>query len=283
MHPLLKAPIPLVEHRAAAAQGVGSWRWLLALYFVALTTATHWPKLEPLGPEHTPPDKLMHFLAFGILAILLERGRLFPRGWMGFLVMLIWIPLDEWTQDLLSPWRHWALSDVIAGIEGLAAAAIMTAALAPPATAAVAGPWRSALMTIDQLMERGGGGRMVLLVGASTTVVVFPLLYFLVWATLHRSWSVACGLIAMGIASAAALHFAKRAWKRANGPPWPRIPSPTWVIVTAGLAAGWFAGRMLVDIGLTGLVTPTSLLVGVACLAAPLRRGCYALNGSAHV
>lgn len=282
MHLLQKAPIPLVEHRSAAPLGIGSWRWLLTIYFIVLTTGTHWPKLEPLGPEHTPPDKLMHFLAFGILALLLERARVLPRGWVAFLVILIWIPLDEWTQDLLSPWRHWTLPDVLAGIEGLAAAAIMTAALAPPVTAARTGPWRTAIATIDRLIDRGMGGRTVLALGAIITVVVFPLLYFLVWTTLHRSWSMACGLIAMAIASAVTLPMACRAWKRANGPRWPHIPPLAWIILATGLAAGWFMGTMLAQAGLPGLVVPTSLLIGAASIAAPVRRGWQAADRHIH-
>ncbi|MDP6479864.1 MAG: hypothetical protein QGI75_07450 [Phycisphaerales bacterium] len=279
MHPLPKAPTQLDEPASAA---IRSWRWFFSLYFVALTIGTHWPRLDPLGPEHTPPDKLMHFLAFGILAVLLERTRWLPRGWMAFALVGLWIPFDEWTQDLLSPWRNWSLPDVLAGIEGLAAAAISTAAVSPPAPVSPSSPWRTAVATIDRIIERGAGGRTVFALSAAITIVVFPVIYFLVWGTLHRSWSVACGFASLAIAGTITLPMGHRAWKRAGGPSWPPFGATAWVLVATSTLVGWLAGELLSDAGLPGLVAPTALLGGVTSLSVSLRQAWMKSETLAH-
>ncbi len=279
MHPLPKAPTPLDEPASAA---IRSWRWFFVLYFIALTIGTHWPRLDPLGPEHTPPDKLMHFLAFGILAVLLERTRWLPRGWMAFVLVGLWIPFDEWTQDLLSQWRNWSLPDVLAGIEGLAAAAIATAAVAPPASASPSGPWRATVTTIDRIIERGAGGRTVFALSAAITVVVFPVIYFLVWGTLHRSWNVACGFASLAIAGAITLPMGLRVWKRVGGPNWPALGAAAWMLVIVAVAVGWFAGDLLSAAGLPGLVAPTALLIGGVSLSVSLRQAWIKTEALAH-
>jgi hypothetical protein len=263
--------MPLDDRPTASPTLVGPWRWFFVLYFIALTTGTHWQRIEPLGPEHAPPDKLMHFLAFGILAILLERSRFLPRAWMGFVLIALWIPFDEWTQDLVSQWRNWSLSDVLAGLEGLIAATLVTAALVPQSNASEHGPWRAAITAMDHFIDRGIGGRTAIAIGLITTVVVFPLLYFLVWYTLHESWSMTCALITIPIASSAAFPVGIRAWKRAGGPPWPAISTLGWCLVAPALALGWGGGNLLASAGFTGLVIPSSLLFGIGAYSFFLR------------
>lgn len=49
-----------------------SWRGaVLAVYWVVLLVATHWPKVIETGLPVTPSDKAEHLVAFGILAWLL--------------------------------------------------------------------------------------------------------------------------------------------------------------------------------------------------------------------
>lgn len=282
MPPLQKVLTPLDNRLLALPTQVGPWRWFFVLYFIALSTGTHWPRIEPLGPEHTPPDKLMHFLAFGILAVLLERARFLPRGWMGFVLIAMWIPFDEWTQDLVSEWRHWSLPDVLAGIEGLIAAAMITAALVPPVGTSKGGPWRSAITAMDRFIDRGTGGRTAIAIGTITTFVVFPLLYFLVWATLHESWSMICGLITMAIASVAAFPVGLRAWKRTGGPRWPSITFTAWCNVAMALVVGSFGGTLLYRAGLAGLIVPSALLVGVGSYSFSLRKAWMRQERLAH-
>ncbi len=279
MLPLPKAPTPLDE---PASAGIRSWRWFFTLYWAALTIGTHWPRLDPMGPEHTPPDKVMHFLAFGILALLLERTRWLPRGWMAFLLIALWIPLDEWTQDLLSPWRNWALPDVLAGLEGLLAAALCTAAMSPPASAEAGGSWRVSIATIDRLIERGAGGRSVLAVGAAITIVAFPVLYFSAWSVLHRSWSVGCGFVSLAIAGVITLPMMLRVWKRAGGPPWPSLGAVAWMLVAIAIVIGWLFGDLLSKAGLPGLVAPTAMLLAAAALSGSLRQAWIKSEGLAH-
>jgi hypothetical protein len=91
------------------------WRVTFVLYALALTVATHWPALA-LGDETQPaPDKLLHMLAFGGLAVLLWRTRWVKSIWLLVLLMLAWAVADELTQGIpiLRRWVTW--QDTVAG------------------------------------------------------------------------------------------------------------------------------------------------------------------------
>lgn len=102
---------------------------VLAAYLVVLVTATHWPA-EELMPAVGRADKLVHFLAYAVLAWLLAwaaEGR-FRLRWAGMLV-LVWSVatvlggIDELTQP---PFNRTAdVYDWLA--DGLGAAAAIAA------------------------------------------------------------------------------------------------------------------------------------------------------------
>jgi len=108
------------------------WRYLFLGYLIVLTVGTHLPNPE-LGTVGGPalPDKLFHLFAFMGLTLLLWRSRIMPLTWLVPTVVAIWIPIDEWTQGLVSESRTVAMSDLIAGWMGVVAAGCTILALSP--------------------------------------------------------------------------------------------------------------------------------------------------------
>jgi VanZ family protein len=80
------------------------WRWLLAIYWVAMLVGTHMPPRFKAGPEELG-DKVLHFLAFAGLAWLIAMAWQTSTGilnrrhlrWIWIAVMLYAV-LDEVTQ-----------------------------------------------------------------------------------------------------------------------------------------------------------------------------------------
>jgi len=89
---------------------VARWRWVSLLYFAALTTGTHWPRLRLGAPGPIPVDKILHALAFCGLSGLLMLTRLLDRSsprafvrrniWRCATAVLVLAAIDELTQAL---------------------------------------------------------------------------------------------------------------------------------------------------------------------------------------
>lgn len=105
-------------------------RVLFGLYASALALGTHWPRLQIGDPAH-PPDKLLHFVAFAGLAVMLWEARLVRRHRTLFLIGLIWVILDESTQALPGLGRTSSVEDVVAGGLGFFSASILLWSLRP--------------------------------------------------------------------------------------------------------------------------------------------------------
>ncbi len=107
------------------------WRLAFVAYAVVLFTATHWPELE-LGTEERPaPDKILHLLAFGWLAIMLAQTRWLRRPWQVIAVVLAWAALDEVTQAIPILGRTFSWQDMLAGQFGVLLVAAWWWALSP--------------------------------------------------------------------------------------------------------------------------------------------------------
>lgn len=116
------------------------WRWLLLIYAVALTIATHWPRLQ-LSPEIPASDKTIHMLAFGLLTVLLWRSGLIGPRWLVALVALCWAGIDEISQGIPALQRTVSWHDMIANACGVLCAAALLWAMRPPQEAEqLAGP-----------------------------------------------------------------------------------------------------------------------------------------------
>jgi len=107
----------------------GTWPQRLVVaatgaYAALLVFATHYPKPEELVGGRLPSDKLMHFVAYGVLGflaalVLRSRGRLVGR----FAPLLgaglaVWCVIDEATQPFFG--RHADPLDWVYDVVGLA-------------------------------------------------------------------------------------------------------------------------------------------------------------------
>lgn len=101
-----------------------TWRrrfWIIALpvYWVALFTATHYPRVR-IPNEIPHSDKLVHFGAFGLLAFLFWRAFApVPHRFVTWAAPLLigYAGLDEWLQQFFG--RFTDLNDFIANTAGI--------------------------------------------------------------------------------------------------------------------------------------------------------------------
>jgi len=255
------------------------WRWVAAIYFVVLTVLTHWPAQVDAGPAHTAPDKLTHFLAFALLAVLVERARVLPRGWMAFVSVAVWAPLDEWTQHLVSDLRETSVADVIGGWLGVAAAAFSTAMLKPPHHAPPQAPWRRAIQAIDRMVA-SRAGLMAWGLAGTLAIITAPACYAAIWFGLDRSAPNLSLLLGITLGLSAAAPALLAAWRAVDGPRWPTPPPATWLLIPLGALAG--QGLYLL-LSWPSLRAACWLCGGIAGAAIAARLGWIATMGQRHV
>ena len=115
----------LVARRAARA-----WKIVFLAALCVIATATHWPNIH-VGDPTRPPDKIIHFIAFGGLAALLWQ-----TGWVKSRVGLVLAGLgiavvDELTQAIGIQGRQTSVEDVVAGALGVVVVVAGVWAFAP--------------------------------------------------------------------------------------------------------------------------------------------------------
>lgn len=114
---------------------VRNWRIVFLIWFVLLATATHLPQPIPTdNPTFVSPDKLLHFICFGMLAFCLIGTEWIKSPLRCWLVLAAWAIVDEITQDLLPLNRAFSSEDLIAGELGIAAIMCWSGALGKEST-----------------------------------------------------------------------------------------------------------------------------------------------------
>lgn len=100
-----------------------NWRIACLFWFLLLTIATHVPQSAPTdNPTFESPDKLLHFVCFGILGFLFMCTGWIRNAILAWFLVAIWAYLDEVTQDMLPIGRNFSHEDLIAGELGILAA-----------------------------------------------------------------------------------------------------------------------------------------------------------------
>ncbi len=107
-----------------------SWIAVFVSALVAISLATHWPNVH-VGDPTRPPDKIIHFIAFGGLTALLWQ-----IGWIKSRIALAATSLaiavaDELTQSMGIEGRQSSIEDVIAGGLGIFVVVLGIWAFAP--------------------------------------------------------------------------------------------------------------------------------------------------------
>lgn len=263
---------------AALRSGLLFWRWCTVAWFAIFTVATHWPRTDYLGDEHIPPDKLAHFITFGVLALLLERARWLPRGWMAMLIVAAWVPVDEWSQSLVSDLRMSSLSDVLGGLLGVVAATVFLACLRPGSRARRGGRWWRAIVAADLVAGRASGGPLIAVVGTVVGLIAIPLVYAVIWTTTEQSMGTTSLVTGLALAMIAVWPVLRRAWRGVDGPRWPVPGGVAWLTCVVFMGTGWIIGRLMADGGINGLVAPLIALGGVTAIGLALRAGWWRLE-----
>ena len=98
------------------------WKIYFWVWFIIIFIGTHLPQADPIEGAVTSPDKLYHFVAFGVLTFLFMVSRYVSNFFLIWLCMALWTVIDEWTQHLLPINRIWSTADVVAGELGVFAA-----------------------------------------------------------------------------------------------------------------------------------------------------------------
>ncbi len=110
---------------------VRNWRWAFLFWFILLTSTTHFPQ-EPLSgndPIFASPDKLLHFLCFGLLAFIFTQTRYVKNAWMCWFIVALWGIIDEITQHQIPNQREFSAEDLLSGELGIAAFMVWNGAL----------------------------------------------------------------------------------------------------------------------------------------------------------
>ncbi len=106
------------------------WKIAFCLWFVVVTIATHTPAMQKSeNPTFISPDKLFHFVSFGVLAMTFWSAGWVKQKKMVVLLLLLWATVDEATQALLPLDRPFSVADLIASMLGIVAASSWMGAL----------------------------------------------------------------------------------------------------------------------------------------------------------
>ena len=144
---------------------VRNWRIVFFIWFVLLTVATHLPQPVPTdSPTFEFPDKLLHFISFGMLALFLNGTRWFKNPWACWLVVAGWAVLDEVTQDLLPLNRPFSFEDLLAGEMGIASLMLWSGGLKKDSTKKINEAVNSILVKLHNWFLLGGVGCIVTVV-----------------------------------------------------------------------------------------------------------------------
>lgn len=118
---------PTLRSRAAQVLAAGALMYTGVLVFL-----THYPRPQELLGEDLPPDKMLHFLAYGVLGFLVTAAVVTRRRWswrtagLTAVALAGFAALDELTQPLFGRSAEpmdwiWDLAGLAAGIVALAA------------------------------------------------------------------------------------------------------------------------------------------------------------------
>lgn len=91
------------------------WQVALVVYWILLFVATHYPRVVIPG-ELPHSDKLVHFGAFGVLALLFWFA-VRPRVWVAAAILIPYAGLDEWLQQFTG--RFTDVLDFVANTTGI--------------------------------------------------------------------------------------------------------------------------------------------------------------------
>ena len=109
------------------------WKIAFCIWLVVVTVATHTPAMQESETQtFVSPDKLFHFISFGVLAMLFWCAGWVKQKRITLLLFLLWSLVDEATQAILPLDRPFSFADLFASMLGVIAAASWMGSLSMP-------------------------------------------------------------------------------------------------------------------------------------------------------
>jgi hypothetical protein len=191
-------------------QTVRHWRIVFVLWFVVLTIATHLPQATPSdNPFFESPDKLIHFMFFGMLAFFFMCSELVKPTWANWLLVALWAFVDELTQDLLPINREFSALDLIASELGVASFMLWHGALSKDSVSHIR-------ETIDSILSKSRNWFALATISISTGLISMALFWFCFRAITGKQYSTFAFLDASLISVGFTLCFFVRKGKLQN-------------------------------------------------------------------
>ena len=172
----MAAESALDEATRAARAAKRFWRIVSIASLTIFLIGTHWPKLRLPEVEGGPSsDKLIHFIAFALLAVPVWWTGWFKRLRMLTLAGALFAIFDEVTQELLPIDRFMNLDDLLCDLCGLVASVSILAALGTTSGDAMRreSAWR--LAAHDRLLSKPLNWANLAVAAALGVVIVAPL------------------------------------------------------------------------------------------------------------
>jgi len=157
------------------------WRIAFCLWLVVVTVATH--RRVTQGTE-TPifitPDKMFHFVSFGVLAMTFWCSGWIKQKLTVVLLLLLWTLVDEFTQALLPIDRPFSIADITASMLGVLVAAGWMGGLSHLQFCEVN-------EKIDSLLSRTRAWLVLCPVAMIGTIGIGAFVWLILWKTLYLS------------------------------------------------------------------------------------------------
>jgi hypothetical protein len=180
---------------------VHHWREAFIFWFIWLAVATHLPQATPSNnPVFESPDKLLHFVCFGILAFLFSQTRWVTSPYTCWAIVALWAIVDEATQHVLPINRVFSFADLVAGELGIAAFMLWFGALSQE-------PTRRIRETVNEILSARKNWFLIGFIAFGVGLVVLAALWFSFKVLTGEQYTPLAFFVSFLVASACVLWF----------------------------------------------------------------------------
>ena len=180
------------------------WKIVFCLWFVVVTIATHVPAMEEsVNAVFISPDKLFHFVSFGVLAMTFWCSGWVKQKWLALRLLIAWALLDEITQALLPLGRPFSTADFIASFLGIVSASSWFGALSSPVTCCIQ-------EKVDELLSKNIAWFILSTLSILGTIGIGAVVWFTMWKNFEINNAPAS--LCVGLLSTSILLLTTIAW-----------------------------------------------------------------------
>lgn len=223
------------------------WKIAFCLWFAVVTTATHVPAMQKSeNPVFISPDKMFHFVSFGVLAMTLWSSGWIKQKRTVVCLLLFWALIDEITQALLPLDRPFSIADLTASMLGIFAAASWMGNLSLP-------QFLEIQTKVDTLLSRTFSWIVLCPVAIVGTVGISFVIWKILWKTYLVSYAPLSLCLGLLITTAVLLAIVSK-WARClENEIIIKILPKTFVLVILALIAGFVTSAIEVGSYTIGL------------------------------